>query len=184
MTGAIQALVAPNPSPSDFWEMAMKSEKVLQDYVPRLLKSAAAYFKSTNFTDITVAMNHIVNATATFRDNIKGALDDHHITFDALTEELEGIFMTIVNDLEKIPSPDKAPGHTEREEMVDKVLDDTGRALIKLATRYGIEEEVVKTYLLALKPQVQALTVAVGMSNPLPYRRWSERPNLSHRRYQ
>ena len=101
MTSAIQALVAPNPSPSDFWEMAMKSEKVLQDYVPRLLKSAAAYFKSTNFTDITVAMNHIVNSTATFRDNIKGALDAHHITFDPLAEELR-----IVNDLEKILPPD------------------------------------------------------------------------------
>jgi hypothetical protein len=146
--------------------MAMKSEKNLQDYVPRLLKSAATYFKSTNFTDITFAMNHIVNSTATFRDNIKGTLDAHHITFGALTEELEGIFMGMVNDLEKFPSPDKAPGHAEREEMVDKVLDDTARALMKLAMRYGIEEKVVETYLLALKPQVQALTVAVGMSNP------------------
>ena len=166
MTSVIQALVGPKPSSPDFWEMAMKSEKILQDYVPRLLESAATYFKSTNFTDIKFAMNHIVSATATFRDNIKGALDAHHITFDTLTEELEGVFMAIVNDLEKIPPPDKAPGHAKREEMVDKVLDDTSRALIKLATRYGIEEEVVETYILALKPQVQALIVAVGMSHP------------------
>ena len=168
MTSAIQALVAPNPSPSDFWEMAMKSEKVLQDYVPRLLKSAAAYFKSTNFTDITVAMNHIVNSTATFRDNIKDALDARRTTFDALAKELEGIFMAIMNNLEQIPAPDKAPGHTEREEMVDKVLDDTARALKKLAADYGIKEEVVTAYILALRPQVQALIAAVGMSTHLP----------------
>jgi hypothetical protein len=42
--------------------------------------------------------------------------------------------MAIVNDPEKItppppPPPDKALGRTEREEMVDKVLDDTARAL-------------------------------------------------------
>ena len=166
MTGVIQALVAPKTSSPDFWEMAMKSEKILQDYVPRLLESAATYFKSTNFTDIKFAMNHIVGATATFRDNIKGALDAHHITVDTLTEELELIFVAIKNDLEKIPPPDKAPGHAEREEMVDKVLDDTARELRKLATRYGIEEEVVETYIFALKPQVQALTVAVGMYNP------------------
>jgi len=165
MTSIIQALVAPKPSSSDFWEMAMESEKVVQDYVPRLLESAATYFKSTNFTDIKFTMNHIVSATATFRDNIKDALDAHHITFDTLTEELEGIFVVIKNDLEKIPPPDKAPGHADREEMVDKVLDDTARELMKLATRYGIEEEIVETYILALKPQVQALTVAVGDIN-------------------
>jgi len=49
--------------------------------------------------------------------------------------------------------------------MVDKVLDDTSRALRNLATRYGIEEVVVETYVLALKPQMQALTVAVGDIN-------------------
>jgi hypothetical protein len=111
-------------------------------------------------------MNHIVGATATFCDNIKGALNAHHITFDTLAEEREGIVMAIVNDLEKIPPPDKVPGHVKREEMVDKVLNNTAQELIKLATLYGIEEEVIKTYLLALKPQVQALIVAVGMSDP------------------
>ena len=166
MTGAIQALAAPKPSLPDFWEMAMKSEKHLQDYVSRLLESAAADLKSTKFTDIKFAMDHIVSATATFRDNIKGALDAHHITFGVFTEELEGMFVAIRNKLEeKIPPPDKAPGHAEREEMVDKVLDDTARELMKLATRYGIEEGVVKTYIFALKSQVQALTVAVGMCN-------------------
>jgi len=165
MKGAIQALVAPALSPPDFWEKAMKSEKTLQDYVPRLLESLATESKLTKFADIKFAMNHIVNATATFRNNIKGVLDTQHITFDTLTEELEGIFVTIMNDLKKIPPPNKAPGHAEREEMVDMVLDDTSRALIKLATHYRIEGEVVETYILALKPQVQALTVAVGDIN-------------------
>jgi len=166
MTGAIQALVAPKSSLPDFWEMAIKSEKNLQDYVSRLLGSAAADLGSVQFTDIRFAMNHIVSATATFRDNIKGALDAHHITFDKLTEELEGVFVAIKGNLEqKFPSPDKAPSHAEREEMVDKVLDDTSRALRNLTTRYGIREEVVETYILALKPQVQALTVAVGDIN-------------------
>ena len=166
MTGAIQALVAPKPSTPDFWEMAVKSEKSLQEYVPRLLESAAIDLESTNFTDITFAMNHIVNATATFRGNIKGALDAHGITSDALAKELEGIFMAIMNDLEQIPAPNKALGHSKREEMVDKVLDDTARALKKFAAGYGIEEDVVTAYILALKPQVQALIVAVGMSTP------------------
>jgi hypothetical protein len=166
VTGPIQARAAPKPSPPDFWEMAIKSEKVLQDYVPRLLDNAAAYFKSTKFTDITLAMNYIVSNTATLRDDIKGTLDANHITFDTLSEELEEVFMGIMNDLEKIPPPDKALGHVEREEMVDKVLDDTARALKTLAVGYGIEEEVVTTYILALKPQLQALIVAVGMSTP------------------
>ncbi|KAF8548040.1 hypothetical protein OG21DRAFT_1423796, partial [Imleria badia] len=151
--------------PSDFWEIAKKSEKNLQDYVHSLLEAAATYFKSTKFTDITSAMNHIVSATTTFRDNIKDALNARNITIDAFTQELEGVFTTIVDDLEKIPPPDKAPGHAERAEMVDKVLDDASQALIKLATRHGIEEEVVTTYLLALKPQVQALTVVIGDIN-------------------
>ena len=164
VAGAVQAFVAPKPSPSDFWEMAKESEQNLQNYVHSLLEAAATYFKSTHFTNITSTMNHIVSTTATFRDNIQGALDAHNVTFDTLTGELEGIFMGIVNDLEKIPPPDKAPGHAERAEMVDKVLDDAAQGLLKLTTRYGIEEEVVTTYLAALKPKVQALTVAVGMS--------------------
>ena len=129
-------------------------------------------------------MNHIVNNTATFRDKIRGTLDARHITFDTLTEELEGVFMAIVNDLEKIPPPGKAPGHAEREEMVNKVLDDTARALKKLSARYGIEEEAVTAYLLALKPHVQALIVAVGMSLPPSPVRIFGSANLSHRRYQ
>ena len=153
--------------------MAKNSEKNLQGYVHRLLEAAATYFKSTKFTDITSAMSNIVNTTATFRDNIKDALDDRHITFDTFTQELEGIFATIVNDLENIPPPDKAPGHAERAEMVGKVLDDASQAILKLATRHGIEEEVVTTYLLALKPHVQVLTVVIGMfilSTVLPAR--------------
>ena len=149
---------------TDFWETAKKYEQTLQDYVPRMLKSAAADFKSTKFTDITSSMNSIVHATATFRDNIKGTLDARHVTLDTLTKELEGIFMGIVHDLEKIPPPNKAPGHTEREEMVDKIMDDTELALNNLATRHGIDADVVTTYLGALKPQVHALIVAVGMS--------------------
>ena len=111
-------------------------------------------------------MNHIVDNTTTFRNNIKGTLDARHITFDTLAKELEGVFRAIVNDLEKIPPPGKAPGHAEREEMVNKVLDDTAGALKKLSARYGIEEQAITAYLLALKPHIQALIVAVGMSTP------------------
>lgn len=156
--------MAPDPASSDFWDKAKEYGQSLQDNVRRLLESAAAYFKSPKFTDITSAMNNIVHATATFRDNIKGTLDAHHITLDALTKELEVVFMTIVHDLENIPPPSKAPGHAERQEMVDKILDDTELALTNLVTRHGIEAEVVTTYLQVLKPQVQALIVAVGMS--------------------
>ncbi|KAI9460435.1 hypothetical protein HD554DRAFT_1587094 [Boletus coccyginus] len=165
--GADQAFVAPEPElePSDFCETAKKSEKKLRDYVYNLLEGAATYFKSTKFTEITSAMNHIVSTTATFRDNIQGTLDAHHIAFDTLTEDVEGIFMRIANDLEKIPPQDKAPDHAERAEMVDRILDDAARELIKLTTRYGIEEEVVTTYLAALKPKVQALMAAVGDIN-------------------
>ena len=170
MTGMIQAFLEPKASmqpPSDFWEMAKKSERNLHDYVPRLLEDAATHFKSTQFTDITSSMDHIVNATTTFRDNIRGALDAHDITFDMLTEELEGIFMAIAHDLEKFPPPDNLVlGHAERAKTVDKVLDDTAQALVKLAARYGIEEEIVTKYLLVLEPQVQALTVAIGMLIP------------------
>ncbi|KAI9455834.1 hypothetical protein HD554DRAFT_2147107 [Boletus coccyginus] len=162
---AFQTLVARESSSSDFWETAKKSDKTLQNYVPRLLKNAAAYFNSTKFTDITSAMNHIVSNTTAFRDHINGTLDARHITFDTLNEELEGIFMTIANDLEKIPAPNKAPGHAEREAMVDKVLVDTLQELKKLAAHYRIEEEAVTAYLLALKPQVKALIVAVGDIN-------------------
>lgn len=165
MMGAVQGLMARESSPPDFWEMAKEYEKIFQDYIPRLLESAATYFESTHFTDIISSMNHILSATAAFRNDIKGALDAHHITINTSTEELEGIFMVMVNELETITPPDKASGHAAREEMVDKVLDDTARELKKLSARYGIEEDVA-TYLITLKPQVLALIVAVGMSTP------------------
>lgn len=165
LTSAIQHVVTPKQtSSSDFWEEAKKYEHTLQNYIPRMLKSAAAYFKSTKFTTISSAMNDIVRATATFRNSIQGALDAHHVTLDGLTQELETIFMSIVHDMENMPHPDKAPGHTKREEMVDKILDDTEAALVKLATRYGINVEVVTTYLDALRPQLHLLIVAVGTS--------------------
>ena len=153
----------------DFWETAKKYEQTLQDYVPRMLKSAAADFKSPKFTDITLAMNNIVHATATFRDNIKGALDARHITFDALTKEFEAIFAATVNGLKKLPpkSPNKAPGHAERQEIVDKIMDGTRLALTDLATRHGINIEFVTAYLGILRPQVHALVVAVGTSSVL-----------------
>ncbi|KAF8128199.1 hypothetical protein EV363DRAFT_1433238 [Boletus edulis] len=157
-----EAFVEPNSTSSSNFG------NCLQDCVHSLLGTAATYFESTKFTDIRVTMNHIVNATTAFRDNIKAALDAHHgppVTFDTFSEELEGIFMAIVNDLEKIPPPDKAPSHAERTKIVDKVLDDTEQALIKLATRFGIQEEIVTTYLDALKPHVHALIVTIGDIN-------------------
>ncbi|KAF8436031.1 hypothetical protein L210DRAFT_903573 [Boletus edulis BED1] len=170
MKAVFEAFVKPNLPSSDFWELAKESEKNLQECVHSLLGTAATYYESTKFTDIRVTMNHIVNATTAFRDSIKDALDAHHgppVTFDTFSEELEGIFMAIVNELEQIPRPDKAPSHAERAEMVDKVLDDTEQALIKLATRFGIQEEVVTTYLDALKPHggLNSLTYFIGDIN-------------------
>ena len=162
---AVQAFAAPPPSPSDFWEKVKEYEQSLQDYVPRLLKSAEAYFKSTAFTDIAHAMEDIVRTTATFRNSIQDSLDAHHITLDMLTEELEAIFTGVVHNLENVPPPSEAPGHAERDGVVNKVLDDTELALIDLLTRYGIEAEVVKNFLDTLRPRVCALIVAVGRLN-------------------
>jgi len=162
-TNAVQTLT--ESSPPDFWDKAKEYEQVLQVYIPRLLRNAARYFKSTAFTDITSSMQAIVSTTATFRNNIQDALDTNHITLDMLTKELETIFMEVVHNLKNIPPPNKAPSHAERDEMVNKVLDDTELALINLLARYGIEEEVVTTYLGALRPHVRALTVAVGDIN-------------------
>ncbi|KAG9308586.1 hypothetical protein JVU11DRAFT_11690 [Chiua virens] len=152
-------------SPVDFWDIAKKYEQVLQDYVPRLLKSADAYFKSTKFTDITIAMDHIVSVTATFRDSIEGGIEARQITFETLTEELEGIFMAIASELKKTPPPNKAPGHTERAEMVERVMDDAEQALVNLVARHGIEQEAITSYLSALKPHIHALIVIVGDIN-------------------
>ncbi|KAN0098016.1 hypothetical protein V8E55_002462 [Tylopilus felleus] len=93
--GAVRAFMKSKPSPSDFWDMAKKSENNLLDYVHRLLEDADKKFMSSKFTEIRSAMDRIVSATATFRDNVKGALDAHHISFDTLTEELEDIFTII-----------------------------------------------------------------------------------------
>lgn len=164
LTSAIQAFLAPEPSPSDFWEKAKGYEQILQDYVPLLLTSADSYFKSTAFSDIAYSMKNIVHTTATFRDNIQDTLDAYHITIDSLTKELETVFMTIVDDLKNIPPPSKASGHAERDEVVNKILDDTELALVNLATRHGIQEDVVTTYLDTLRPHLRALIVAVGMS--------------------
>ncbi|KAF8421547.1 hypothetical protein L210DRAFT_3459599 [Boletus edulis BED1] len=152
-------------SPPDFREMVNKTEKKLQDHVRRLLEAASSYFKTAKFTDVTSAMNHIVSATAIFRNNIKGPLEAHHITFDTLTKQLEGVFTAIAKDLEKIPPPDKAPGHAERGKMVDKILDDTEQALIKLASSYGIDEMAITTFLSALTPHVLTLMVTIGDIN-------------------
>lgn len=156
--------MGPQPSPSDFWEKAKELEQLLQDYVPRLLGSAAQYFSSAALPDIAPTINNIVRPTAAFRDSIQGALDAQNITLDALTEELEFVFMAIVEDMQNVPPPSEAPGHAERIEMVVSILDDTELALINLATRYGIEDKVVSTYVDALKPQVLALIVTVGLS--------------------
>lgn len=180
MGAAVQAFGSPT-SPSKFWDMAKKSEDIFQVHVPRLLGNAAVYFKSTKFTDITLAMNHIVSATTTFRDSINASLDARHISFDVFSEELEAIFMAIMRTLEETPLPDKEPGDAERAEMVDNILDAITLGLENLAARYGIEKEVVTTYLLALKPWVHSLVVAVGMS--IPDQGWLKSTHLSRRRY-
>ena len=73
----------------------------------------------------------------------------------------EGIFMVTLNDLEKFSPPNKALGHAEREEMADKVLDDTARAIKKFSAGYGIEGEVVTAYLPTSKPQAESTPPSV-----------------------
>ena len=64
------------------------------------------------------------------------------------------------------PPPDMAPGHAERAQITDRILDDTAQTPVKLATCCGIEEEVVTEYLLVLKSHVQVLIVKIGMLIP------------------
>ncbi|KAN0100111.1 hypothetical protein V8E55_000095 [Tylopilus felleus] len=140
------------------------SEETLQDHVHNLLESAAAYFRLDKFTDILSTMNHIVSATATFRDDINGVLDAHNITFDILCQGLEDAFMVIIDGLEKIPPPDKAPGHAERLEMFDKIMNDTTKGITNFATPYGLEDEF-SPFFSGLKPHVQSLIVTIGDIN-------------------
>ena len=152
-------------SSHDFWQVPKISEETLQDHVHNLLESAAAYFRLDKFTDILSTMNHIVSATATFRDDINGVLDAHNITFDILCQGLEDAFMVIIDGLEKIPPPDKAPGHAERLEMFDKIMNDTTKGITNFATPYGLEDEF-SPFFSGLKPHVQSLIVTIGMLTP------------------
>ena len=92
-TDASPASYVPQPSLPDIWEMAKDIEHTLEDYVLHLLGSVAELIQSTVLTDAATATSTIINATATFRESIQGTLDDPHVTFDVLEEELETIFM-------------------------------------------------------------------------------------------
>jgi len=120
------------------------------------------------------AMNHIVSATATFRESLAGALEARNLAFSEFAQGLEAIFMVIMNDLEKKNPPDKAPEHAERAKTVDKVLDTANLALTDLAEPHGVDRDVVAAYFSALRPHLHALVVALGdvnEQNPqfLPY---------------
>ena len=166
MTSATKTFRARQQFPPDFWTEAKASEQTLQVYVPSLLESAAEYFNSTAFTNITSAMDSIIHDAATFRESIQGALDAHNITLDTLTKKIETICMTAVHGLENLPTPDKAPDKAEREETIDKILDEVEAALLDLTARYEIDKQVVTAYLRALRPHLHALTVAVGVAIP------------------
>jgi len=167
MTGAIQTSVEPKLSQPDFWRMVKEYEESFQEHVSSLLQDAAKQLEpiGATFTDVSSAMNNIVNATATFRNDIAGVLEVHQITHDAFSEEIQAVFMVVANDMEKIPFPDQAPGHAERQKMVDKIFNDTASALADLAVGYGIDVDTVETYLHVLKPPIYTIVIAIGDVN-------------------
>ena len=114
-------------------------------------------FRST-FHDIVSASNEI-------RGHLT-ELTQQGLTLDQISGELGVIFNDILGHLKKaFPPPDQAPGHEQRQEMVNTVLDSAEQELVDFARKHGMSEdglENLRSSFGLLKPHVEKLVVITG----------------------
>ena len=134
-------------------------------FVPRF-DSSHPLLSTTHLTDTISDMNstHGACPATTLSSFIQAALDEKRITPEVLTRELKALHRTIQRPLKKIPPPSSAPGHTRREEAVDRRLTSIASAITNLARRIGMERQAVRAFMRTLKPYLRTIIVTIGMS--------------------
>jgi hypothetical protein len=131
------------------------------------LNAAAREFNvAEKIDEFRNTFHNVVAASSDIRGHMT-ELTQQGLTLDQISDELGVIFNDVLEYLKKtFPPPDQAPGHEQRQEMVETVLDRAEQGLLDFACKHGMSQdglEKLRSSFDRLKPHVEKLVVITGM---------------------
>ena len=107
----------------------------------------------------------IISTSAELRENMS-ELTQKGMSLDDISNELSIAFEVILEYMkETFPPPDHAPGHEDRERMVQTIFEKVEEAILNFAQKHGMSEDgqkKVRETLDRLKPHLEKLVIIAG----------------------
>ncbi|KAF9789199.1 hypothetical protein BJ322DRAFT_1105065 [Thelephora terrestris] len=127
------------------------------------LNAAAREFNvAEKIDEFRNTFHNIVAASSEIRGDMT-ELTQQGLTLGQISDELGVIFNDVLEYLKKtFPPPDQAPGHEQRQEMVETVLDRAEQGLLDFARKHGMSQdglEKLRSSFDRLKPHIEKLVV-------------------------
>jgi len=150
----------------DFWSDAIALGSSLEKYGEELLHNVSSQLPSgAGVIRFKAAMQATVTSSHGLRDVLQASAGAHagDTNLELFSAELGEELQVLLNKLqEAFPPPDHAPHHEERKATVHKVLEDVEQALVKMAVKYQVPEDTIRSHFDNVKIHLEDAIVTIG----------------------
>lgn len=149
----------------DFWSRAFSFAKEMEKYGEELMHNVTSQLPTAaaEVARFKEAMQLAVGTTAKLKEDISLVVEAQGVKLEAFSEEFGEQLKILLDQLQTaFPPPDKAPSHADRSARVHKILEEVENVLVRVASKYGIEEAVIRSHFDAIKSHVEVVIVTAG----------------------
>ncbi|KAG2130439.1 uncharacterized protein EDB93DRAFT_79114 [Suillus bovinus] len=150
-----------------FWDKIIELGPNIKEYTDELFYHVVELYPSEKLAEFRQSMVNVTAAATALHKVCSGAAEDSGISLYSVMysvmEEHGDIFIVLFEELmEMFPPPSEAPGHDNCTIMIGMALDRIEQSFLQIATKVGINEELLKSYSGSLKFVVQHVVVTIG----------------------
>ncbi|KAG2035349.1 hypothetical protein BDR03DRAFT_534007 [Suillus americanus] len=145
------------------WDKIIELTPDIKVYADEFFHHAVELYPSEKLTEFRESMVN-VSATATvLRKICGGATEDSGVSLHSVIEEQKDNFVVLFEELMKtFPPPGEAPSHDNRTIMINAALDRFEEGFLRVTTKLGVSEELLKSHSSSLKFTVQHVATTIG----------------------
>lgn len=157
------------------WDNAAGFAPNTKGCTDEFFQRAREFYPSDKMAELRAAVDSVVGTATTLYQVIKEAAKQRGIPLCTVLKDLGNTFSVLFEELkEQFPPPDEAPGHEERMNMMNTVLDRVEECFLQVVGKLGVSNELLRSLTGSLKTGLKHVVVTIGdVSEQHPYLVWA-----------
>ncbi|KAG1888710.1 hypothetical protein F4604DRAFT_1899670 [Suillus subluteus] len=151
------------------WDKIIGLGPNITEYADELFHHAVELYPSEKLVEFRESVVNVTATATTLREVCSGAAEGSGVYLHSIIEEHGDIFVVLFKELMRMfPPPEEAPGHDNRTIMVNTALDHIEEGFLQVATKLGVNEELLKRDLVEQHPDIANILLLVLIAELFP----------------